>query len=126
MGANLFMMKSFVVFVLLCVNHVALAQATDSLYLVTYSLGSAWDMNKSPQDQVYFKEHSGHLSRLRSDGIIRAGARYADKGMIIIKSKSLRDALAMINSDQAVINDLFRAEVHKMQVFYEGCLERPK
>ncbi|MGE0772057.1 MAG: hypothetical protein AB7K37_10125 [Cyclobacteriaceae bacterium] len=119
-------MKSFLPFAILCISHLALAQAADSLYLVTYSLGSAWDMSKSPQDQVYFKEHSGHLSKLRSDGVISAGARYSDKGMIFIKSRSLKDALAVINSDQAVINNLFRVEVHKIQVFYEGCLERPK
>lgn len=107
-------------------SQIALAQAADSLYLVTYSLGTAWDMSKSPKDQVYFEEHSGYLRKLRGDGVITAGARYSDKGIIVIKSKSLKDALAIVNSDQAVINNLFRVEVHKIQVFYEGCLERPK
>ena len=97
----------------------------DSVYAVTYLTGKAWDMAKAPQDQPYFKEHSAHLSKLRKEGIIQVGMRFAEKGLIIIKSSSLSKARELINQDLAVIHQLFQVDVQKLNVFYEGCLERP-
>ncbi len=99
---------------------------TDSLYIVTYTTGPAWDTNKQPQEQPGFKEHSANLSKLRKDGIIKAGARYADKGIIVVTAKTIIAAKELINADVAVVNKLFVADVQKLNVFYEGCLERPK
>ena len=33
----------------------------DSLYIVTYTTGPAWDASKAPHEQPYFKEHSANL-----------------------------------------------------------------
>ena len=99
--------------------------ASDGLFIVTYSVGSAWDVNKQPNEQLYFKEHSADLSKLRKEGVIKAGARFADKGMIVINASSLTPR-EIILSDKAVIHKLFYADVQKLNVFYEGCLEKPK
>lgn len=104
----------------------AMAQSADSLFIVTYTTGSSWDVSKQPNEQPYFKEHSATLSKLRKDGIIKAGARYADKGMIILSARTLSIAKEIIFKDIAVVNNLFHADVQKLNVFYEGCLERPK
>ncbi len=98
----------------------------DSLYMVIYTTGPAWDASKSPNEQTYFKEHSSNLSKLRQAGIIKAGARYAEKGMIVLSAKSYASAKEIIFADVAVLNKLFLAEVQKLSVFYEGCLEGPK
>jgi hypothetical protein len=98
----------------------------DSLFIVTYSVGSLWDATRQPNEQVYFKEHSANLSKLRKEGVVKAGARFADKGMIVISAKSLTTAKEIILSDIAIVNKLFEAEIHKLNIFYEGCLERPK
>ncbi len=98
----------------------------DSLYIVTYTIGSSWDATKQPNEQTYFKEHSVNLSKLRKEGIIKAGARYGDKGIIVIASKSMTMAKEIIFNDVAVINKLFMADIQKLSVFYDGCLERPK
>lgn len=98
----------------------------DSLFIVTYSVGSLWDATRQPNEQLYFKEHSANLSKLRKEGVIKAGARFADKGMIVISVKSLTTAKEIILSDIAVVNKLFDADIQKLNVFYEGCLERPK
>jgi len=98
----------------------------DSLYIVTYTTGTAWDVAKQPNEQPWFKEHSTNLSKLRKDGIIKAGARYADKGIIVVVAKTLAAAKEIIFDDVAVANKLFVADVQKLNVFYEGCLERPK
>lgn len=98
----------------------------DSLYVVTYTTGSAWDKTKPPQDQPYFKDHSANLSKLRKEGVITAGARYADKGIIFLKAKSIIVARELILTDPAVMNKLFMADIQKASVFYEGCIERIK
>ena len=104
----------------------ARVQAKDSLYAVTYTTGSSWDMNKPPNEQPYFKEHSARLGQLRKEGVIKFGARYAEKGMIVISASSFSAAKEIIFADQAVTNKLFVADVQKLNIFYDGCLERPK
>ncbi|HRG10201.1 MAG TPA: hypothetical protein PLJ08_16620 [Cyclobacteriaceae bacterium] len=95
----------------------------DSLYIVTYTTGSAWDASKQPNEQSWFKEHSANTRIVR---VTDAGARYADKGIIVVTAKSLIAAREVIFADTAVMNKLFVADVQKLNVFYEGCLERPK
>lgn len=101
-------------------------QGRDSLYAVTYTVGPLWDINKSPNDQPYFKEHSARLGELRKNGVIKAGARFGEKGLIVITATSLNAAKEIIVADVAVITKLFNVEVEKLNVFYDGCLERPK
>lgn len=107
-------------------THLVYSQSADSLYAVTYTVGPLWDVNNSPNEQPYFKEHSARLSQLRKDGVIKVGARFGVKGMIVITASSLNAAKEIIFSDTAVINKLFVAEVEKMNIFYDGCIERPK
>ncbi len=98
----------------------------DSLYIVTYTTGPAWDTAKAPNEQPYFMDHFSNLGKLRKEGVIKAGARYADKGIIFITASTLQAAREIIFADQAVIHKLFNAEVQKLNVFYDGCIERPK
>lgn len=104
----------------------ATAQAADSLYIVTYTTGPSWDANKPPHEQLHFKDHSARLGQLRKEGIIRFGARYAEKGMIIISASTREAASEIIHNDQAVVNRLFEVDVQKLNIFYDGCLERKK
>ena len=106
-------------------SHAQTAPA-DSLYIVTYSLGETWDKSKGPGEQPYFKEHGARLGQLRKDGIIKFGARYADKGMIVIAAADFVKAKEIVNADVAVQNKLFIADVQKFNIFYDGCLERKK
>jgi hypothetical protein len=71
-------------------------------------------------------DHSANLGKLRKGGVIKAGARYADKGIIFLSAPSLSAAKEIVFSDQAVANKLFNADVQKVNVFYDGCIERPK
>src|SRR5687767_11426774 len=94
------------------------AQSADSLYIVTYTTGSAWDASKKPHEQMYFKEHSANLSALRKSGVIRFGARYADKGIIVFSAPTFAKAKELIDADQAIANKLFYADVQRLNVFY--------
>jgi uncharacterized protein YciI len=123
-------MKITLAFALLCLT-VKLTRAQenlkrDSLYVVTFTTGAAWDVAKAPQEQNYFKEHSANLSKLRKEGLIKLAARYADKGIIVVAASSILEARKRINSDPAVINKLFDADIQKLLVFYDGCMGIPK
>ena len=98
----------------------------DSLYIVTYTTGSLWDNTKQPYEQPFFKDHSANLSKLRKEGVITAGARYGDKGIIFIKTKSMLAAREFVLTDPAVVNKLFVADIQNVFVFYDGCIEKRK
>jgi hypothetical protein len=98
------------------------AEVKDSLFIVTYTTGPGWDQTKSPSDQPFFKEHAGFMSKLRKDGVTKFGARYADKGIIVISASSSEKAKEIIFEDHAIENKLFVADVQKLNVFYEGCI----
>lgn len=111
----------------LLISSVSFAQQvtpSDSLFIVTYSTGPAWDHKKAPNDQFYFSEHSQHLSALRKNGTIKLGARAADKGIIVFSSKTFAEAKQIVNNDIAIINGLFVTDIQKFNVFYPGCIER--
>jgi hypothetical protein len=98
----------------------------DSLFIVTYTTGPAWDATKKPNEQTHFKEHGMNLSALRKAGTIKFGARYSDKGIIVISASSFKAAKDLIYADQAVTSNLFHADIQKLSPFYEGCIEKPK
>jgi hypothetical protein len=115
-------MKSeyLLVFFVLCVSHIKAQDVkTDSLYIVTYTTGSAWNTSLRPDQQPHFKEHGARLGELRKSGVIKFGARYAEKGIIVISSATLQSAKALISEDPAVSNKLFNADVQKLRVFYD-------
>lgn len=95
-------------------------------FVVLYTTGKAWDKKKDFSQQPYSNAHSNHLASLRKKGIIALGSRYSDKGMIIITAQSLSEAKSLVHSDSAVIFKTFNAEIHEMDLFYEGSLTIPK
>ncbi len=96
----------------------------DSLFVVYYTTGPAWNHEKGPADQTHFADHSKHLSTLRKEGVIKLGARAGEKGIIIFAAKSYIHAQEIINSDTAVGKGLFNADIQRFNVFYAGCVER--
>jgi hypothetical protein len=92
------MKKFFIVLLFVIAGLECYAQAPDSLYIVTYTTGASWDTSKKPQDQTYFKEHSTNLSTMRKNGVIKFGARYSEKGIIVISAASTQAAKELINS----------------------------
>ncbi len=118
--------KCLLVFLLFTLPAAVLAQDVETpdahiplkQFIVHFSLGPAWDQQKPPQAQMGFSEHSANMQRLRSEGVIIMGARYAQIGMLIIQSSSLENATAMIQADPAVQNQIFNYTVEPVNVFY--------
>ncbi|MFZ1805579.1 MAG: hypothetical protein WAU36_00065 [Cyclobacteriaceae bacterium] len=96
----------------------------DSLFVVTYTTGPAWDFEKTPNDQRYFSDHSQHLSALRKNGTIKLGARAGEKGIIVFSAKTFKEAIEIINNDIAIVHGLFETDIQAFNVFYPGCVER--
>lgn len=93
------------------------------LYAVEIKTGPAWDSTKPPQEQPHFREHSANLKRLRDQGSLRLGARYADKGLVVLQAGSEQEAHAMMQADLSIQNRVFVYELHGFNVFYGGTVQ---
>lgn len=100
-----------------------IASKPDMLFVVIFALGEAWQKDKPAHDQLYFKEHSANLKRLRQEKKILLGGRYSDKGMILITAENEAAAVAEFQNDPMIANKLFNLELHRFSPFYKGCVE---
>jgi uncharacterized protein YciI len=95
------------------------------LFAVEIKVGPKWDAGKPPQEQAFFREHSAHLRRLREAGSLVMGARYSDKGLVILAAASLEQARALMAEDPSIGAGTFAIEVHPFAVFYSGTVQAP-
>ena len=97
------------------------------LFAIEIKVGPRWDPSKAPQEQAFFREHSANLRRLRDNGSVVLGARYADKGLVVVAAASAEDARRMMDADPSVAAGTFVFEVHPFNVFYPGAVSlRPR
>jgi hypothetical protein len=99
-------------------------QSAPSLFAVEFRIGPKWDASKAPHEQAGFGEHSANLKRLRDSGALLLGARYADKGFIVLAAGSEAAARGEIEVDPSVRNQVFAYDIHEFRVFYPGCVEK--
>ncbi|MCI0691184.1 YciI family protein [candidate division KSB1 bacterium] len=97
--------------------------AKKMLFIAIFSLGPSWQANKPAHEQAYFNEHSANLKKLRAEKKILVGARYSDKGLIIIAAANEQEARAMVEHDPMVANKVFNLELHQFTPFYKGCID---
>lgn len=95
-------------------------EADTRLFAVEIRTGPKWDPALPPPQQVYFKEHSANLRQLREAGRLVLGARYSDKGLVILSAASADEARALMNQDPAITHGTFVYELHELNVFYAG------
>jgi hypothetical protein len=118
----------------LAVSGLASAQASNpeapraplptALFAVEFRMGPKWDTSRPPGEQAHFADHSANLKRVREAGSLLLGARYSDKGLVVLAADSESSARAMIDADASVQNQVFVYELHKFSVFYPGCVAR--
>jgi uncharacterized protein YciI len=97
-----------------------------SLFAVEFRVGPKWDASKKPHEQAHFREHSANLKRLRDSGQLLVGARYSDKGFLVLAAESEASVRALVEADPAVSGQIFAYEAHPFNVFYAGCVPAPK
>ncbi|WP_438483212.1 YciI family protein [Oleiharenicola lentus] len=93
------------------------------LFIVHFTIGPAWDAAKPAPQQAHFKEHSANLARLRQAGLLVLGARYADKGMILLRVPDEAAVHAELAQDPAIAAGVFRAQVDEFRPFYHGSTQ---
>lgn len=98
------------------------AEAVMPLFAVEIKTGPAWDSTKTAQEQAYFREHSANLKMLRDQGSLVMGARYADKGLVVLQAATVQEAHALMQQDPAMQHRTFTYELHPFNVFYSGAL----
>ncbi|HEY5800521.1 MAG TPA: YciI family protein, partial [Burkholderiaceae bacterium] len=91
-------------------------------FAVEIKTGPQWDTAKGAADQAHFRQHSANLKTLRDQGHLLVGARYADKGLLIVQAASLDDVHAMMKQDPSIQSQVFAYQVHEMNVFYGGAV----
>ncbi len=92
------------------------------LFAVEITVGPNWDGTKPAHEQAYFREHSRNLKRLRDSGALVMGARYADKGLVLIAASDDVKVRDMLEEDASIRAGIFRYQVHPFVVFYGGTL----
>ena len=101
--------------------------AAPLLFAVEFKTGPGWDASKAPGEQAHFRDHSANLKKLRDQGSLVLGARYADKGLVVLQAASADEAHAMVKQDPAVQARVFAYELHPFNVFYGGAVApRPR
>ncbi|MEY2689101.1 MAG: hypothetical protein RL375_3299 [Pseudomonadota bacterium] len=93
------------------------------LFAVEIKVGPRWDHTRPPQEQLFFKEHSANLRRLRDLGLLVMGARYSDKGLVVVAAATMADVRAQMDEDPSMSAGTFVYEVHPLNVFYAGELK---
>lgn len=101
------------------------APPANKLFAVEFRVGPNWVADKPPGEQAHFRDHSANLRRLREEGILVLGARYSDKGLVVLSAPSESAARALIDEDPAVKYGIFIYELHPFLVFYGGTLSPP-
>ena len=123
--------RCFAALLCACIASIALAQATPAtppdppanLYAVEIRTGANWDASKPAHEQAHFREHSANLKRLRDQGHLVLGARYSDKGLLVLRAASDQDAHAMLAEDPSIRAKVFGYELHPFNVFYGGSVQ---
>ena len=97
-----------------------------NLFAVEFRTGPKWDAAKEAHEQAHFREHSANLKRLRDSGALLLGARYSDKGFVVLAAETEAQARALVDVDPSVQNHVFAYALHPFHVFYAGCVQAAK
>lgn len=101
--------------------------AERALFAVEITTGPKWDASKPALDQLHFREHSANLKRLRDAGHLVMGARYADKGLVVLAAQDEAQARALMDEDLSMQAQVFQYQLHPFNVFYGGTVAaRPR
>ena len=91
------------------------------LFAVELTRGVAWDAAKPANEQVGFSEHSANIKKLGDSQVLVIGARYGDKGLLVVSAADEAAARGHFVADPMVAKNVFRADVSPFAVFKQGC-----
>ncbi|MBK9609121.1 MAG: hypothetical protein IPO58_22875 [Betaproteobacteria bacterium] len=95
------------------------------LFAVELRTGARWDHTRPAHEQAHFREHSANLKRLRDQGHIVLGARYSDKGFLVVAGATATAVRELMEADPSIQAQVFAFDLHEFRVFYPGCVSAP-
>lgn len=116
---------AFLTFALTGLAQTSAHNPIDSLFIITLRTGPAWDPAKPPAQQLHFAEHSANLLRLRREGALLIGARYAENGMLIVRASDVDAARRYLDADPSLAAGTFVIEVDAFRPFFHGSTNPP-
>jgi uncharacterized protein YciI len=93
------------------------------LFAVRYRPGSAWNKDKPPGEQTGFSAHSANLQRLRREGALVLGGRFADVGLVVVKAADATAARALFATDPTIAADVFTIQIDPWSTIFAGCAD---
>ncbi len=105
-------------------NGYAQSDTTLKKYALIYTPGPGWDTTKQAHQQLHFDKHSQFLSTMRKEKKILFGARFSDKGFLIVEARNDEEMRSMLKNDLMTVNQIFTATFYRLSVFYDGCISR--
>ena len=106
--------RHFVLFAaVLLLTSGAVAQDSDSLFIIVYHQGPAWKGSPA-REQPAMKSHGAYMKRLFAEGHIFAAGPTSDTpgGHVIVHAHNLDEAKALMAADPSVTSGMFTGEVH--------------
>ena len=91
------------------------------MYVITYSPGVAWVPGKPILEQP-LTEHTSYLQQLFDEQRLLFAGPFLDNagGMAVIGVQSEAEAQAIVNSDPAVVSQIFQANLHPWLAFFDS------
>jgi RNA polymerase sigma-70 factor (ECF subfamily) len=96
------------------------AQASDSLFALTFAVGPGWESTKPPGAQAGFREHSQNLARLRREGRILAGGRFGALGLMLVRARDSAEVRGQLAGDSTLTRGVFTATIDVWRTIYDG------
>ncbi len=96
---------------------------TNRLYAIEIKVGPKWVASKAAHEQEFFREHSANLRALREQGSLVFGARYGDKGLVVLSVQSEAVARALVEQDPSIKHGTFSYDLYEFSVFYGGTVQ---
>lgn len=99
------------------------SEGTNTLYAIEIKVGPKWVASRSAHEQAFFREHSANLRTLRDQGSLVFGARYGDKGLVVLSAESEAAARALVEQDPSIKHGTFSYDLYEFSVFYGGTVQ---
>lgn len=104
--------------------HAQDAEIEGRLFAVRFTVGPSWDEAKPFAEQKHAAEHSANLRRMREEGLVVLGGRFADIGMIVVQAPDASTVRAQLARDPSLEAGTFRVTVDEYRPFFVPATPR--
>lgn len=98
-------------------------QQATQMFAVRFRPGPAWIKEKPPGEQTGFAAHSANLQRLRREGALVLGGRFADVGLIVVRAVDAGAARTLFAADTTIAAQVFTVEIDPWSTVFAGCTD---